>query len=75
MKKIVSLVIAALMLAVLCVPASAANNANHYVDWEGLNADETKWIVGSWAVSDTALTKLGYRSRYRRKRNHAALHY
>ena len=60
MKKIVSLVIAALMLAVLCVPASAANNANHYVDWEGLNADESKWIVGSWAVSDTALTKLGY---------------
>lgn len=59
MKKIVALVIAALMLAVLCVPASAANNANHYVDWEGLNADETKWIVGSWMVSDTELTKIG----------------
>ena len=60
MKKILALVIAALMLAVLCVPATAANNANHYVDWEGLNADESKWIVGSWVVSDTALTKLGY---------------
>ncbi|MBO4869248.1 MAG: hypothetical protein J5585_06010 [Clostridia bacterium] len=60
MKKVIALVIAALMLAVLCVPATAANNANHYVDWEGLNADESKWIVGSWVVSDTALTKLGY---------------
>ena len=64
MKKIISVVLAALMLASApALYASAAENSNHYVE-EGypvLDDDERFWQIYCWSCVDTEITAIGYR--------------
>ena len=61
MKKVFSIVLAAMMVALLCVSASAAQNTNHIFDFSELTEDESAYVIGGWTCVDTTgLTALGY---------------
>ena len=57
MKKILIITLAALMAILLCAPAFAVTNSNHYIEepdgYPNFNADESEWEVLGWTVVDT----------------------
>ena len=70
MRKLLIITLAALMAILLCAPAFAVTNSNHFIEpgyktedekpVGKFNADESEWDILGWTVVDTEIVRLGY---------------